>query len=143
VVRRRSNGDVPQELQLARFPPEAASIALAASIAVAALGAGSYAAFGLAARRASGSWPRGGIPIPIGSRPSAVPCPVDRRARLCFSGSGEYGPFFGPARSVVSPTGHVSGALLARLYILSQAYETLSFRALDSWRMKWVSSFDE
>ena len=34
----------------------------------------------------------------------------------------------------VSPTGHVPGALLARVYVLLQAYGTLKVRALRKWR---------
>jgi hypothetical protein len=38
------------------------------------------------------------------------------------------------AKSVVSPTGHVPGALLVRVYLLARAAEVLKFRARGKWR---------
>ena len=36
---------------------------------------------------------------------------------------------------MVSPTGHVPGALLVRAYLLARAYGTLNFQAQGEWRI--------
>ena len=59
-----------------------------------------------------------------------------------FVGYGSLGPLVagtvldGLGKAGVSPTGHVSSALLARVYLLFQAYATLRFRPRGRWRLK-------
>jgi hypothetical protein len=53
-----------------------------------------------------------------------------------LSGSHHAAERDGHPKPVVAPRGHATSAVLARLYILLQAYATLRFRALGRWAVK-------